>query len=198
MDTVRIARVKQAMQREKLDVLVCRLPENVLPLSGHWPMLGWSFMVFPLESGPLCVIPQCNENEAQTELWEADTVAYAFGVLSARNPYEDIAQALTKASAGRNWKHVGYEGNFESVAPSWNAAEHAIPAATTLNRLAEVFGRETLVDVTDFLQSQRSRKTPHELDRLRRVNEIAGFGMKTFHENAVPGISGVELVARVE
>lgn len=52
------------MADEKVDVLVCRLPENVVLLSGHWPLNGWSFLVFPLEGRPVCIVPHCDENEA--------------------------------------------------------------------------------------------------------------------------------------
>ena len=36
------------MEAAQLDALVLRLPENVLLLSGFWPMIGAAFLVFPL------------------------------------------------------------------------------------------------------------------------------------------------------
>lgn len=198
MDTERISRVKKAMEKENLDALVCRLPENVVFLSGHWPLCGFSFLVFPRERKPICIVPHSDEQEAKDELWEADCISFLFGILDAGNPYEDIAQSLKAVIKGKKWKRIGYEVNFESIAPPWNVAEPAIPAGITYNLLKEVFGEENLVDVTDLLNLQKLCKTPYEIKKIRTVNEIATFGLKTFHEKVRPGLSGVELVAEVE
>jgi len=197
VDTKRIRRVKEAMQSEGLDALVCRLPENVLTLSGYWPLVGWSFLLFPRDGEPTCIIPHTEEQEAREELWGGECVSFLFGVLGAGNPYEDIARALKAASAGKGWRRVGYEGSFECIAPPWNAAETAIPANITRGVLCEVFG-EALIDATDLLTSQHACKTAAEADKLRIVNEISNFGLRTFSEMVAAGVTGVELVAAVE
>ena len=197
MDVERIKTVREGMDEAGIDALVCRLPENVLLLSGHWPLNGWTFLVFPLHGQPVCVAPHCDEIEAREELWEADLDTFLFGVLAAGNPYEGIATALDKIR-DHSWKRVGYEGDFESVAPSWNAAETAIPAKTTWRLLTELFGAESLTDATDFLHFLRSRKTECEIEKLQRANAIAVFGLESFSENVMPGVSGIELVAAVE
>ena len=186
------------MEKENLDALVCRLPENVVFLSGHWPLNGWSFLVFPREGRSVCIVPHCDEKEAREELWDADCVSFLFAVLAAGNPYGEITRALKDMATGKNWIRIGYEGDFESVAPPWNAAEPAIPAGTTRHLFEDVFGRESLVDATGFLAAQRSCKTPYEIEKLRIVNEIGAFGLQAFFELVAPGISGVELVAEVE
>lgn len=198
MNAERINRVKNQIQEENLDALVCRLPENVLFLSGHWPLCGLSFLVFPLEGKPVCIVPHCDEKEAKDELWEAECVSFLFGVLESGDPYADIKKALKAAAKGKGWKRIGYEGNFGSVAPPWNAAEPAVPSATTRNLLEEVFCPKDLIDATELLNSQRACKTSDEIDRLRIVNEISVFGLTAFCEKVAVGISGVELVAEVE
>lgn len=198
MDTERLNRVRSAMAIAKLDALICRLPENVVMLSGHWPLIGWSFLLLPLDGTPLLVVPHCDEREAKEELWKADCVSYKFGVLTAGDPYADIAGALNKASLGKGFKRVGFEGGFETVAPPWNSAEPAVPAAVTRAMLEQVFGAEALVDATDLLMGQRARKTPDEQNNLRLVNEISTFGLDLFMRSVDVGRSGVELVAAVE
>ena len=198
MNTQRIQQVKSVMEKENLDVLVCRLPENVVFLSGHWPLIGWSFFVFPLEGRPVCIVPHCDEKEAQEELWDADCISFLFAVLEAGDPYEEIAKQLKTIYGGKNWKHVGYEGNFETIAPPWNTAEPAIPADTTRSLLHEVFGEETLIDATSVLNSMRACKTSYEIEKFRTVNEIAAFGLKTFFEKVEPGVSGYELAAEID
>ena len=182
----------------RIDALICRLPENVVMLSGHWPLVGFSFLLFPQNGTPLLVLPRCDEREAREELWEADTTSFIYGVLAAGDPYADIAAALKHAARGKNWKRVGYEAAFESVAPPWNVAEPAVPAAASEALLADVFGREALVDATDLLMGLRARKTPLEQDKLRRVNDISTRGLSAFLERVAVGVSGVELAAHVE
>ena len=198
MDIDRVNIVKDHMQAGNIDLLVCRLPENIKCLSGHGPLLGWSFLLFPLDGKPVCIVPHCDEDEARAELWDADCIPFLFAVLDANNPYETIAGEINKFISGRNFKRVGYEGDFECVAPPWNAAESAIPAASTRNLLEGIFGAEKLIDVTDLLNSQRRCKTSDEIEKLRIVNEIATFGLKAFYEKVTPGISGVQLAAEVE
>ena len=198
MDSQRLAQVRTAMAEAELDALVCRLPENVVMLSGHWPLIGWSFLLFPREGRPLIVVPHCDEREARGELWEAECVSFLFGVLAGGDPYADIAQALKQAAAGKGWQRIGFEGSFETVAPPWNAAEPAIPAAATRTLLESVFGADALVDASDLLMAQRARKTAAEQEKLRIVNEISEFGLELFLRSVAVGVSGIDLVTAVE
>lgn len=186
------------MEQDNLDALVLRLPENIVLLSGYWPLNGWSFLVFPRDGKPVCIVPHCEETEARDQLWEAECIPFTFAVLDAGNPYEDIKKHLKGLSAGKNWKRVGIEGDFETVAPPGNAAEPAIPAATTRGLLENVFGEDCLIDATGFLYAQRACKTADEIEKLRIVNEIGAMGLHTFNETVAPGISGAEIVAEVE
>jgi Xaa-Pro dipeptidase len=181
-----------------LDALVCRLPENVLLLSGHWPLAGMTFLYFPVDGTPLCVVPHCDEREAREELRAMDCVTYTHAVLGCENHYEAVAKAFKKAIRGRRPSRVGFEGGFECVAAAWNTAEACVPASATCAMLESVFRKKALVDATDLFHGLRARKTAQEQDRLRRVNEIAAMGLRAFHEKVAPGISGIELLAHVE
>ena len=198
MDTERLSRVRAGMAEAGLDALLCRLPENVLLLSGHWPLIGWSFLFFPLEGTPVCIVPDCDANEAKAELRDIECRTFSFGVLASGNPFESIAGHLKEIAAGCKADKVGIESGFEAIAPPWNAAEPAVPAKYTKQLLSEVFGEKKLVDATGLLQSQRACKTAHEAEKLRIANEISAFGLEIFQTLAAPGISGVELAAEVE
>ena len=56
-DIERWDRVRAALVADNLAALVCRLPENVVMLSGHWPVMGRSVVVFPAEGEPLLLSP---------------------------------------------------------------------------------------------------------------------------------------------
>ena len=198
MDNERLSRARAAMAAAGIDALVCRLPENVLLLSGHWPLNGLSFLLFPRYGSPLIIVPHCDEIEARDELWEAECRTFVHGVLTAGDAYAEIGSHLKAASAGKRWTRVGIEASFESVAPPWNAAEIAIPASATRAMLERAFGADALVDATALLMDLRSRKTPGEVAKLRAANEIAAFGLAAFTENVDIGVTGVELAAAVE
>ena len=198
MNTERIESTSRAMEEQGFDALVCRLPENVLLLSGYWPLCGWVFYVFPREGRPVCILPNSEEREAVAELWDAECRCYTFGTIDAGDQYDDVGRALRDIARGTNWKHVGFEGDFENIAPAWNAAELFIPAEKTRRLLHEVFGEEHLVDATEFINMQRARKTGYEIEKLRIVNEISQFALQTFDEKTEPGRKGVELAAAVE
>jgi len=194
----RRARMRRAMEAGRLDALVLRLPENVLLLSGHWPMIGAAWLVFPLEGEATCLVPRCYEDEVAGSLEECGASFYAFGSTDAPAPMGLVAGSLKELAQGRGWKRIGYEGNFEVSAPSWNAAEAMVPAATTLSLLQTVFDGAELVDVTSLLTRERLTKTAYEVGRLAIASEISCFAMEAFEAAVDVGISGVELAAIAE
>jgi Xaa-Pro dipeptidase len=194
----RLTRMRRAMEAQRLDALVLRLPENVLLLSGFWPMIGATTLVFPLHGNSVCIIPSCYEQEAAKSLWDSQSVFYGYGVLEAPNPAIAVQNSLSAIAKGKSWKRVGYEASFEVVAPSWNSAEFLVPAAQSREMLAQVFAGSELVDISVLLQTQRLQKTTYEIEKLRLASEISCFGLKSFEKLVEVGITGVELAAAVE
>jgi Xaa-Pro dipeptidase len=96
-------RMRKAMAAADLDVLVLRLPENVLLLSGFWPMIGATFLLFPRDGNPHCLVPHCYEAEASDALWDAEAHYYRYGVVDASGPAEALAKMLPALSRGRGW-----------------------------------------------------------------------------------------------
>jgi Xaa-Pro dipeptidase len=194
----RLRRMRLGMSERKLDALVLRLPENVLLLSGFWPMIGASVLVFPQDGLPICAIPHCYENEAQLSLWEAEPVFFRFGVLGAPDPLAAIENILTSVAKGRNWKRIGYEKNFEAMAPSWQSAEILLPTPRLYCMYEAAFKGCELVDASAILQEQRLRKTAFEIEKIRTASIVSCIGLEAFEASVDVGISGVELAAIVE
>jgi Xaa-Pro aminopeptidase len=185
------------MEAQQLDALIVRLPENVLLLSGHWPMIGAAFLIFPQEGRATCIVPDCYRQEALASLEDCEAVFYPLG---GKNdpPMLAAVSKLIREKASNAWKRIGYEGDFETTAPSWNAGEGMGPAATTQALIKDLFPGKELVDITKLIVSERVRKTPYEVNRLAIVSEISCFGMAAFEEAVKVGVSGVELAAIVE
>lgn len=194
----RRTRMRQAMAAARLDVVVLRLPENVLLLSGHWPMIGAAFLVFPIDGTATCIMPGCYREEASGSLEDCDVVFCRFGGAEDPPYLSAVRAVLTDLAQGQSWRRIGFEGNFEANAPSWNAAEAMVPASSTYRLLNEVFSGAQLVDATDLIVSERLTKTAYEIERLSIASEISCFGLDAFQQAVGVGISGVELAALVE
>jgi Xaa-Pro dipeptidase len=198
-DEERISRMRRAMEAERLDALVLRLPENVLLLSGFWPMVGATVLLFPVDGTPVCTVPDCFEPEAGPVLQGAVLAAYyRYGALGGPEPGSELMRILGGLAKQARWNRIGYEGNFERIAAPWNSAEAYVPASQTRALFQGIFGGSELADASALLQSQRARKTASEIAKLRTVNEISCIGLEAFARRVQPGISGVELLAEVE
>lgn len=198
MDTERADRVRKALQKEDLDALVCRLPENVLFLTGYWPLSGISFLLYPREGEPVCIVPHCEEQEARQVLDGVACVTYRFGDLASGDMHDQVGKLLWNALRGMKIRRIGFEGGFESVAPPWNAAEPAVSAAATAHVYKKAFTGVHTRDATGILNQLRARKTAREAEAIRRCNEIARFGLQAFQDGVTIGKTGIELVAEVE
>jgi Xaa-Pro dipeptidase len=190
--------MRQVLSDSGLDVLVLRLPENILMLSGYWLLNGPACLVFPTDGTGTLILPSTEAAETAGEIQETDLVTYPAGVLDSPSPYAEIERLLADLGRASRWKHVGFDGEFPAVAPAWNAAEVTVTSPETNRILERAFGPRRLRDASEVINAARLCKTDYELQKLRLTNEVARFGLQAFHESVDVGVSGVELVSRVE
>jgi Xaa-Pro dipeptidase len=198
MDKDRLAGLHAALQRSGLAGLVCRLPENVLLLSGYWPMNGFAVLLWSAEKGGVLLAPEAEAHLA-ADGWVSDVRTFSWGLKDSGDAFASLARLSRQAARdlGLCGQAVGYEGSFEFIAAPYVCAEPAAISAVTVHMLREAVGEE-LIDATQLLNQLRLIKTPAEIDKLRRVNDIARFGLRAFVEHAVPGRSEIEVAAAVE
>jgi Xaa-Pro dipeptidase len=198
IDMERIERTKKAMHDQNYDALICRLPENIVMLTGYWPMNGFAFLVFPVDKEPVLIAP-VPEEELAREGWVADTRTFKWGLVDSGDPYVSISALLKQVAGelGLVGKRVGYEGSFEFVAAPYVGAEPCVFSQVSLGLFQAAFGNN-LADATGLIHKLRLYKTPAEADRLRVANYIALLGLKAFAENVVPGNSEIQIAAAVE
>jgi len=183
LNTDRLERMRRAMETERLDALIVRLPENVLLLSGFWPMIGAATLVFPREGSAAISIPKYYETEARSLLWEAEPHWFEFGVLGAPDPADALHEFLSSLPRRKRWKRIGYEGTFQMIAPSWQSGECLIPNDRTKAAYEAALPGSEVVDATDVIQRERRRKTPYEVDKLRIAAEISAIGLELFQNS---------------
>ncbi len=194
-DEERLHRARKEMRREGLDALVCRLPHNVLMLSGYWPVLADSTVVLPLEGEPVLVVPGDEEPLAHAG-WVGDirtfkpvTLLKLSDSISETAPIlRDVAHDLSLTGA-----RIGYEGGPDSMPAGYGEVIAPLPYIEEMYRRG--FGGAELADATETLRRLRQVKTAREIERIRLAHEIATFGIAAAREVIRPGLRESELAA---
>jgi len=70
-DKERIERLTAALGATNLDALCCRLPHNVLLLTGYWPMLGTAIALLTRDGEIALIVPE-DEGDLARRGWVAD------------------------------------------------------------------------------------------------------------------------------
>jgi Xaa-Pro dipeptidase len=198
-DLERWERVRVELSKAGLDALVCRLAENVVMLSGCWPVMGRSVVVFPVEGQPVLLAP-VSEAPAVEMGWIPDVRTFRAWRIGDDDPEASITKLLGQAFADRhlNGKRVGYEGSFGDVAVIQRVLEAWGGVQTTVPLYSQATGGSEWVDFSPQLAELAGRKTEREIQRVRIANEIADIGLAAFFREAVPGRREVEVSAAVE
>lgn len=198
VDNERISRIKKALAEKDIDALVCRLPENVLFLSGWWPLTGTSWVIFTRDGSLHLVVPACEAQEAEAD-GITDISAFEWAHLKATDPVGQARAAISRTAEkfGIDGGTIGIEEGFEGVAPPLNIGEPAVPTVVSKQMLQKALPKARLVDTTEVINGLRVCKTGVEIEKLRVANQIAGFGLAAFKENAAEGVSEIELAAMV-
>jgi Xaa-Pro dipeptidase len=198
-DQERAERLQAGLQETNLDALVVRLPENVLFLTGYWPMSAMSWVVLARGEEPVVLAPAGEEEWVERAVDSHNATYYGWGGVNDRPPDVQVQGLLVelKNRFGLQGKRVGYEGSFETIAPPYMSAENHISAVPSTRMLRTVFGSD-LSDATDQLHLWRSRKTAKEIAALRLANEVAALGLQAFVNAAIPGAKEAEVSAAVE
>jgi Xaa-Pro dipeptidase len=198
IDLERIERTRKAMRQQKIDALFCRLPENIVMLTGYWPMNGFAFLIFPVDKDPVLIAPVPEEYLA-VESWVKDLRTFKWGLVDSGDPYAVLPGMIKQAAAelGLGNKRIGYEGSFEFIASPYVGGEPGTFSQVSLGMLRGAFG-ENLTDATGLIHKLRLYKTPAEAVKLRLANEIALMGVAAFFETVAPGNTEIEVASAVE
>jgi len=108
MDRERVNRLQGIMAKQGIDVLILRLPENVLYATGYWPVIGASVAVFPANGDATLIMPFSELDYAATG-WVTDRRTFRFINMQApANPTAQTQELLRdlwteKTMARRRW-----------------------------------------------------------------------------------------------
>jgi Xaa-Pro dipeptidase len=192
--------LQKNMRDFNLDVVVLRLPENVVALSGYWPRNGFSFVVVPSQGNPCLIVPDGDESAAVSgSISEVRT--FGWSRLADGDPYLSVAKLLHEFVQTKGMKSnckVGVEKAFNQASPSLCAGEMLLPGITTLELISGAFKTNDLVPIDPVMDEIRLIKNDADVERICIANHAAKSALKVFETWIVPGVSEIALASRIE
>ncbi len=189
----RLARVREEMERQSLDVLVITAPDNMYYVTGYDSAGYYQFQAAVVEAGreePWLVIHEVEAGVAAVSAWVTDLELWQHGASadqSVGGPGDPVG-ALT-ARLGRSLPsgaRVGVEksGSFFS--------------ASAYERIGAELDSPELVDVTRLVPLLRAIKSPAEIECLRSAAALSDIGVRAGFEAARVGGTELDVMAAVQ
>ena len=200
VDQQKVDKMTQTMKANGIDLLLCKLPENVLYLSGFWPAVGFS-VVFIEKTGEITLITSKGEVKIADKSWANETLTYQFlrtDVLP--DPNRELSELMTKVVTEKDLSKctIGFEGSFEQVAGCMLGMKVIVPGQGWINTLKTLLPGANFVDATSLLYEMRMVKTSHEIEAMTLANEIACFGLTAGKEFIKAGVKESEIASVIE
>lgn len=198
-DLERWNRVRAQLAKSNLAALVCRLTENVVMLSGYWPIMGRSLVIFPTEGNPVLIAPVSEVDESERG-WISDVRSFRAWRIGDADPEASVTKLLGQvfAERGLRGKRIGYEGSFGDIAATQRFFEPWAGIHSALADWRSAGGNGEWVDFGPQLVELAGEKTEREIARVRLANQVADFGLAAFIRESVPGKCESEIAAAVE
>lgn len=177
----RLNGLRERMEARLLDAVVISDPENLMYMTDY-QTTGYSFfqaLVVPLDDEPFFITRNMEESNVHERTWVTETRPYpdngdAIGVL---------VQALK--DFGLSQATIGYERNSYFL-PAYQ--QDRIHTAFTEGRLLDCFG---------IVEQGRLRKSPAEIEVMRKAARATQAGMEAGLEAAQAGVTENEIAASV-
>lgn len=197
-DRGRVEHLQETLAANNLDAAVLLSAENVLSLSGYWPMNGTCVAVVPKVGEPHLLVPAGEEFWAARSGWSNVHMYQAGRIKDAPFP-DTVARNLrrlvdTGAVVG---DRIGVEGPFRAQVPPHMAHEVSGRHEVIRPVVASELSAET-VFFDQELYKVRARKTAAELRAIRRTAAIADIGLETFRDGLIDGARDIDLATEVE
>lgn len=189
--------VLSELAAENLSALICFAPEDVLLLSGYWPVMASSVAVLTRE-GVLHVILPEDELELAKASAEADFIPYEPETLdrlstvteAIERPIGHLAEQLPLGAA-----RVGVLLQDTAQTQSYQSANHFHSAIVPLLRSA--YPAISAVSADSLLERMKSIKTDAELGQMRKLCGLARIGFDEAQHAIVPGRREDEIAADI-
>jgi Xaa-Pro aminopeptidase len=194
-DEQRVESIREALNQQRLDAVVCSLPTYVLLISGYWPVVGTALAV-ATRAGVVAVIAPEDERGLAERGWADHLRLFHPGSLdeittaekAVREPLGALLVAL-----GLSRARLGYEGGPAYEPVSYASMHLYGPAMPEL--LRAVAPQAELSPASDLLERLASMKTASELKCVRAACRIVAGAFDYGAARLKPGLSETETAA---
>ncbi|MFO7963127.1 MAG: ectoine hydrolase [Desulfobacterales bacterium] len=177
----RLIELRKRMEYRRLDAVVITDPENLMYLTDY-QTTGYSFfqaLVIPIDTEPFMITRRLEESNVQERTWVENT-----------RPYPDTGDAIqmlveSLREFGMAQKYVGYERNSYFF-PAYH--QDSIHTNFIHGHLMDCFG---------IVEQGRIRKSPMEIEIMRKAAKAAEAGMKAGFEACRAGVTENEIGAAI-
>jgi len=198
LDQEKWQRVRQMLERQDLDAVVVRAPDNVLYLTNYWTMKGYDLAIFPREGDPTLLVIEPQFREAQLTAWNKDVRFFRF--YHPRDPRPPMIRAVEMAVDVLRERKLSRRVGIELSQTSQICDRMVGEPTVYWQGFYDAFraGCAEVVDTAPVLSELRMIKTPQEIERMRLANELAAIGMEYARDNIKPGMKESEVAAMIE
>lgn len=202
MNKTRADRLKQMLNEkgEGYHALICRLPQNVLMLTGYLPILGNSFCLVTLNTANeiefRLAVPEDEKDlvppgtAIEVKTFAEETMSYIGNTIEAVR--EPLAELFRSADLRPNTV-LGYEGVYSPVAPAYTQV--GVPGPATHGLLHNLLFGGYLRDATLMFDELASIKSDEELSFIRRSEEVAYQGFSAARDALHAGATEADVAA---
>lgn len=188
----RAERARALMVRERLDALLVSSEANLEYLSGFTTQFAWNtptrpwYFLLPREGEPVGIIPEIGVTNWRATSWVGEVLSWP-----SPRPANEGLDLLKRAILGlkRQFSRVGVELGAES--------RIGMPVAD-LTRLRDMIRPFDMVDGMHALRELRLVKSPAEIERIRRMCQIAGDSFDNMGALVAPGDTERDLVRKFQ
>ena len=193
----RTEQIRSFLGRHDLRAWIAWRPDELLMLSGYFPFWGASLLICFVDAEPILFVPQIEPRDhipAGLRVQE-----YPWGDLKCSDPYSVLVSAVGAEllKPGANTEQVGMSVSVARTSLPIQAAEQIPIPEGFAGQLSALSAKPDARRQAAFAELYL-RKTPEEIDAIRRANRVANVGLQAFFENLQPGIAETEVAAAVE
>jgi len=193
----RAEQVRSFLKQHGLQAWIAWRPDELLMLSGYFPYWGASLLIYFADAEPLLFVPQIEPRDYIPSGLRMQE--FPWGDLKCSDPYSVLVSTVGNelAKVGIKREQVGMNPSAARIALPIQAAEQIPIQEGFAAKLSQVAVQTDARYQTGFADLYL-RKTPPEIDAIRRANRVANVGLQAFFENLHPGVAETEVAAAVE
>jgi Xaa-Pro aminopeptidase len=198
VDPERHQRIRIALSSSHLDLVVCSSPTEVLLLTGYWPVIGASIAVFSAAGDVFAIVPE-DEAALAASTSSANIIPYRPATLERLStPIRALAGPLstTLKSLNLSGKTVGVEFRQRMQPASYAASLEYYGALIDL--LESMHLSVHFVSSEPVLEHLMAKKTPRELELMRKAAKVAADGFARVEKVIHPGMRETDVAAEIQ